>query len=63
MHPESIQYGHGVLVAAHAFSPPAFDISSPFVCVSVVVCSFHTPDQTSAADSMFSPAYMQAYDS
>ena len=63
MHPESIQYGCGVLVAAHTCSPPAFDISSPFVCVSVVVCSFHTPDQTSAADSTFLPAYMQAYDS
>ena len=63
MHPELIQYGRGALVVVHACLPPVFGISSPFMCVSVVVCSFHTPDQTSAADSTFSAAYMQAYDS
>ena len=63
MHPELIQYGRGALVVVHACLPPVFGISSPFMCVSVVVCSFHTPDQTSAADSTFSAAYVQAYDS
>ena len=62
MYPESIQYACGMLVAAHACLSPVFGIMSPFVCVRVVVCSFHTPDQTSAADLTFLPTYMQAYD-